>query len=445
MSRRKKYRPNYKGIFTLVSLVALVTIVVAFVVTGCFDNGEKSTGGIIGDSENSSGTTDVITTEPPTTEEPTEPPTEAPVELTLIAVGDNLIHTGVIKTGKQDDGTYNFDFMFTEIQKYIDAADISVINQETIFGGDDKEFGGYPRFNSPTAIGDSIAKAGFNVVLHASNHARDMGLSGLLNTVEYWKTKPEVLTLGIYETEEEQKEIPIMEVEGIKFAMLNYTYSHNAATFAKDVIGHLNMLCYYDPDTRAIDYNTINPQVIEDIKKAEEIADVVVVFPHWGTEYTLKATKQEKNFAKLMTEAGADLIIGTHPHVIQPVEWIESDNGNKSLCYYSLGNYLSTQDRAVSMLGGMAMVKIKKEDGKITIGSEGTGVIPLVTHYTYKSYAKLEAVYLLSDYTEEMAANHGMMKRYASKLEGNKNRYLVTKEKLDNWAEDVFGDWLLER
>ncbi len=445
---RKKYRPNYKGIFSLSVIIVAVIAIVAFVVTGGFKGDEKDTtkgNQIVGGS--STGDSDKGTTQP-TTEKITEPPTEAPVELTLIAVGDNLIHSGVVKTGKQSDGSYNFDFMFTGIQSYIDKADISVINQETIFGGNDLGFSGYPNFNSPTEIGDAIVKAGFDVVLHASNHARDKGIEGLLNCVDYWKTKPEVLTLGIYETAEEQQVIPTMEVEGITFALLNYTYSHNWSSFAKDVEGHLNMLCAYDEESRKIDYSTINPKVLEDIKKAEEIADVVVVFPHWGTEYTLKATEQEKNFAKLMTEAGADLIIGTHPHVIQPVEWVESNNGNKALCYYSLGNYLSTQDRAVAMLGGMAVVKIKKENGVITVGTEGTGAVPLVTHYTSSgqgSYGKIESIYLLSDYTEEKAAKHGMMVRYKSKVESNPGRYLVTKKKLDNWANEVFGEFLLER
>lgn len=438
MKKTGKNMNIYKRLLSLFLILLLVSGVVA-----C--NSKKINNVNSTNNANNNKTTNKIetTTEEPTTEEPA---TEAPAEVTLVAVGDNLIHTGVIKTGLQSDGTYNFDFLFNNLKSYFTEADIAVINQETIFGGDDKEFGGYPKFNSPTKIGDAIVKAGFNVVLHASNHARDMGKSGLLNSVEYWKTQPSVTMLGIHETPEESENITIMEIKGIKFAMLNYTYSHNAASFAKDVEGHLDMLCDYDESTRMINYNKINPKVIEDIKKAETMADVVVVFPHWGTEYTLKATDQEKNFAKLMTEAGADLIIGTHPHVIQPIEYVEADNGNKSLCYYSLGNYASTQDRAVSMLGGMAKVKIVKEEGKITVGAEGTGVIPIVTHYTMNGgFANLEGVYLLSEYTEEKAAKHGMMIRYKSKLEGNKTRYLVTKAKLDNWAQDVFGDWLLNK
>lgn len=438
----KDMRMKRKNLLVVISILVIALSLLAFAL---IENKEKSDSGKTTEKNVVENKSTEEKTEEPTTEEPT---TEAPVEVNLIALGDDLLHPGIIRTGIQDDGSYNFDFLFENISQYITNADIAVINQETIFGDDTKEFSGYPKFNSPTAVGDAIAKAGFNVVLHASNHARDMGKAGLLNCVEYWKTQPTVNMLGIHGSAEEQNEITVIDIKGIKFALLNYTYSHNAASFAKDVDGLLDMLCAYDKDTRMIDFNTINPKVLEDIKKADEMADVVIVFPHWGTEYTLKPTEQEKKFAKLMTEAGADLIIGTHPHVIQPIEWVEADNGNKALCYYSLGNFVSTQDRAVSMLGGMAYVNITKVDGVITIGTKGTGAIPLVTHYTNthaNSYPYLVGEYLLADYTEELAAKHGMMVRYKSYLSSNPYRYLVTKEKLDNWAKEVFGDWLIER
>jgi poly-gamma-glutamate synthesis protein (capsule biosynthesis protein) len=361
---------------------------------------------------------------------------EAESEVTLIAVGDDLVHPGVYNACLQSDGTHDYTQLFQGIQSYLDEADVKVINQETIFAGEGTELNGYPNFNSPEEIGDAIAEVGFNVVLHASNHAMDMGQAGLLNSVEFWRTEhPEVTMVGIYESAEEQEEIPILEMNGIRIALLNYTYSHNWESFSSSAEGHLNMLCYYDPDTRLIDFNTINPKVISDIEKAEELADFTIVFPHWGTEYVMGTTDQQTSFAEQMTEAGADLIIGTHPHVIEPVEWVESENGNRALCYYSLGNFTSTQHVIEGMLGGMASLTIKKDIHGTYIDEDSIKAIPLVTHYVYPGYNGgpiVTTTYTLNDYTEELAAQHGLKNRYG---------ITVTKQKLLDLAE-TFGEYL---
>ncbi|XCP83553.1 CapA family protein [Roseburia hominis] len=355
----------------------------------------------------------------------------------LIAVGDNLIHQAVYDGGKRGDGTYDHRVLYQNISKYLEESDIRVINQETIIGGDEKGFKDYPVFNTPEAIGDAVADVGFNVILQASNHSFDMGLDGLLNAANFWKIKhPEVTMVGIYETEEEQSEIPVLEVNGIKFALLNYTYSHNAEFFSTKAEGHLNMLCAYDENSRAIDFNTLNSQVLEDIRKAEELADFTIVFPHWGVEYVMSATDQEKLFARQMTEAGADLIIGTHPHVIQPVEWVTADNGNRALCYYSLGNFTSAQDGVAQMLGGMASLTIVKEEEKVYIDESSIKAIPLVTHFIYPGWSGstvVESTYLLNEYTDEQAAAHGLKNAWGITLTG---------EELMRLAQETFGGYL---
>lgn len=366
-----------------------------------------------------------------------EPSELIPKSVRLMAVGDNIGHTGVFQAGMQSDGTNDYSVLYNNISEYLDACDLKIINQETILGGDEKGFSTYPNFNTPQAIGTAMVNAGFNVIQHASNHSLDMGQSGLLNCVDFWKTNhPDTLVLGIYETAEEQAQIPILEVNGIKFALLNYTYSHNASSFSRYAEGHLNMLCAYDADTRAIDFNTIHPKVLTDIAQAEILADFTIVLPHWGTEYTTTPTNQEINFAKQMTAAGADLIIGAHPHVIQPVEWVEAENGNRALCYYSLGNYTSVQDGVAQMLGGMANLTIIKDSTGTYIDEESIKAIPLVTHYVYPTptgYCIVEGTYLLNDYTEEMAANHGIRRAFSKTL---------TKEKLLSLATEVFGEYL---
>lgn len=371
-------------------------------------------------------------------------PEPVPVEKTirLLAVGDNLIHGGVHSTGKISEGVYDFSFLFENIQPYLDDADIKIINQETIFGGNhlgnDGQLG-YPRFNSRTEIGDAIANAGFNVVLHSSNHTVDQGLDGLLHCMSYWKENhPDVLICGVRDVPEETPTIPTMEIEGVTFAFLNYTYGPNAESFPSKYEGYMDMLCYYDPSNRRIDFTTLNPKVIDDIKRAEEIADIVVVCPHWGSEYQIKQSKYQEQFALQMTEAGADIIIGTHPHVVQPVTYIESENGNKSLCYYSLGNYVSTQKQVNCMLEGMAVVTFTVtttgDVTEIAINEEETGVIPLVCQYT-QGRVRIDNIYFLADYTEELALKHGIY-TYGG--------VAIHLEDMTSLSEKVFGDWAME-
>lgn len=383
----------------------------------------------------------VATIEP--TPEPTPEPTATPVptptpfpeyEVNLMMVGDNLMHMGIVSTGKQADGTYNYDFLFDGITEYLDAAEVKMINQETILGGNEKGFSGYPHFNSPTEVGDAIADAGFNVVLHSSNHTADKGVSGIDNCVAFWETYPEILTVGIY-PEEGEFDIPILEIDGVSFAILNYTYGPNMGSFPKEYEGRMDILCAYNTSSRMLDFTTLNEDVLADIDRAELMADVVVVCPHWGTEYTTTPSKYQEKFAVQMVEAGADLIIGTHPHVVQPVEWIEAENGNKALCFYSLGNYVSTQKQTLCMLEAMAWVTFRVTETGVVLVPEKTGVLPMVCHYNAMP-VRMESVYLLEEYTEEQAAKHGI-KQYGGVT-------LVLSD-LQRWSEEVFGDWVLSK
>lgn len=381
--------------------------------------------------------------QPAETPTPTPIPTPAPTpafeewDITLMAVGDNLMHMGVVYTGRMQDNTYDYSFLFEDISNFLGKADIKIINQETILGGNELGFSGYPYFNSPTEVGDAIAAAGFNVVLQASNHSADQGIKGLKNCAAYWEKYPDVLMTGIYEeAPEEEKEktpIPILNIDGVTFAVLNYTYGPNMEVLPREIQGHLNMLCAWDENSGAIDFTTIHPDVLTEIEEASKQADVVIVCPHWGTEYTTKPSQYQKEFAKQMTQAGADLIIGTHPHVVQPIEWVESENGNKALCYYSLGNYVSTQKDAISMLEAMAWVTFRVKENGVEIVEDKTGVYPMVCQYT-SGPVRIEGVYLLETYTQEMADSHGI-RNY-----GNVNLKL---EDLQAWSEEILGEWVL--
>ena len=385
--------------------------------------------------------------EPVATPEPTPEPTVTPIptptpfpeyDINLMMVGDNLMHMGIVTTGKQADGSYNYDFLFEGIEEFLAEAEVKMINQETILGGNQLGFSGYPHFNSPTEVGDAIVDAGFNVVLHSSNHTADKGLKGILNCVDYWQQYPEVLVAGIDGTgtvsdSDSTDEIQILEIEGITFAILNYAYAPNMGSFPKEYEGHMDMLCDYNEKTRLIDFTTLREAVLTEIEEADKLADFVVVCPHWGTEYTTTPSSYQEKFARQMTQAGADIIIGTHPHVVQPVEWVEAENGNKSLCYYSLGNYVSTQKQALCMLEAMAWVTIHVDENGPAIDVEHTGVLPLVCHYNAMP-VRMESVYLLEDYTEEQAASHGI------KAYGGVNLRLSD---LQKWTDEVFQGQVL--
>ena len=354
-------------------------------------------------------------------------------DISLMAVGDNLMHMSVVHAGRQSDGTYNYNFLFEGISDYLKEADIKIINQETILGGNELGFSGYPFFNSPTEVGDAIAAAGFNVVLHSSNHTADMGLEGLVNCASFWENYPEILTVGISKEPTPEPEIPILTIKNVTFAILNYTYGPNMEVFPEGLDLHMNFLCDFDENTNRLDFTTINPKVLADIQKAESLADIVIVCPHWGTEYTTTPSGYQEKWALQMTQAGADLIIGTHPHVVQPVEWIEAENGNRALCFYSLGNYVSTQKQSICMLEALAWVTFHVTEDGVTLNEDSTGVIPLVCHYT-SNPVRMDTVYLLDEYTEELALSHGIWSY------GNVPLHL---EELQTWSDEILAEWIL--
>lgn len=320
----------------------------------------------------------------------------APPSIHLVMVGDMLMHGRVMESGLQEDGSYNFDHLFVNVKDTIEGADLALVNQESILGGTELGLSGYPSFNSPYELGDSLVAAGFDVILHATNHALDKGKTGVLNCMNFWDTNyPDITYLGINQSKEAQDdEIYIYEQDGMKIAILNYTYGTNGNKPPEDMPFAVNYLK--------------EEKVIRDLQLAEELADFTIVCPHWGTEYLLTASSAQKKWAKIFMENGADLVIGTHPHVIEPVELMTDENGNEMLVYYSIGNFVNGTSGTGSgttnrMVGGIADVTLSRdENGEVFI--ESYDVIPIVCHIDDKT---AYTVYYLSDYTEELAGkNH---------------------------------------
>ncbi|MBQ9437318.1 MAG: CapA family protein, partial [Lachnospiraceae bacterium] len=195
-------------------------------------------------------------------------------EITVIMVGDMLMHKKVVNTGLQKDGSYNFDHLFENVLSEVQGADLAIVNQETILGGSELGgYTGYPTFNSPYEVGDAEAKAGFDVVLFATNHALDRGAKGIENCLAFWRDyHPEIMITGIHDSEEDQNQIRVLEKNGIKIAILNYTYGTNGIQMPKG-------------KPYLVDYLS-EARIREEAAKAKEIADFVIVCPHWGTEYS---------------------------------------------------------------------------------------------------------------------------------------------------------------
>lgn len=272
---------------------------------------------------------------------------EVITDATLIAVGDNLIHSSLYKdanrhAGGNGYGTDKFDFtpMYKYIKEIVSNYDIGYINQETILGGTSLGLSDYPTFNSPYEVGDAVIDAGFNLVSLATNHTVDRGKKAVINSCDYWKGQDGVLTAGSYCSDEERDEISIAYVNDITYTMLNYTYGTNGMPVSDDYLVNVWPTDIDNINNPSNDkkYQLYKEQVKEDIEKVRDKVDVLIVAMHWGVEYTHTPTVYEKDMANYLASLDVDIIIGTHPHVIQPVTWIDD-----TLVIYSLGNFISAQ------------------------------------------------------------------------------------------------------
>ncbi len=280
-------------------------------------------------------------------------------QLSLFMVGDALIHSAVYQDAKLSDGTYDFKPMLELIKPISSKYDLAYYNQETVLGGTELGLSNYPRFNSPYEVGDAFIDAGFNMVSLATNHTMDKNEEGVINSVNYWKKhKDKVVYSGQWiSAEEREKEVSqVYEKNGIKYAFLSYTIWTNGL---ETPVGKEYLNNVYSEEKAA-----------SDIAKVKDKADIIIVAMHWGTEYSLGVDYKQDEIAKFLSNQGVQLIIGAHPHVVEPVEWI---NDGKTFVIYSLGNLISDQEGNERLTGLMMSVDIKKKvdiDDKVTVTVE---------------------------------------------------------------------------
>ena len=319
-------------------------------------------------------------------------PVEKTTSFSLIAFGDALIHNGVYTDANtyQPDGNgyYRYDFkkMFTYIGEAIKDYDLKFYNQETIIGGKNIGLSSYPCFNSPDEIGNDLVSLGFNIVNLASNHTLDKGITGATYSANFWQNKDNVLAVGNYTSKAQRDSIEIREENGITYALLSYTYGTNGIPVPSGYEYLVNVW----PVENYQDYEAYKSQVKKDVESVRDKVDVLMVSMHWGTEYQLGSINSyQQDAANYLASLGVDVIIGTHPHVVQPVEFIDD-----TLVIYSLGNLISAQAidsgylnyrRYQKLVGGVAAFNVNKTtiDGEVTDISISDVKTDLVFNYYY--------------------------------------------------------------
>ncbi len=315
--------------------------------------------------------------------------------VSFVAVGDNLIHDTLYnQAAARTSNGYDFSYDYEKVAGLIESPDVAILNQETIISTE-HNVSSYPQFNSPVEVGEEMLDIGFDVFNIATNHSVDCGEKGLISAINFWKEK-NAITTGAYLDSNDFANIPMNEVNGVRIAYLGFTESTNGLSLPSDTEVIL---------MRAADENVLQQRIM----KAKGMADVVIVNAHWGNEYTHEPTDAQKTLAQKLASWGADVIIGTHPHVIQPVEYIINNDGRKALVAYSLGNFISAQNRGARMLGGMLNFEVVKNNASGEITLENVRFSGVVTHYGY-NFSNIR-IYPLSDYTQELASKHGVLSK----------------------------------
>ena len=335
-------------------------------------------------------------TEP--TQTPAPPPAPEPVVQTvhISATGDNLLHEGIYNQARArgSDGHYDFIPAYENLRDFYAGFDVNWLNQETLVN-DDYEPSGYPMFSTPGDITNALYNVGFRVFSLSNNHSYDKGAGGIASSMAHWAAMPDdVVSMGFYNLETYDDYV-YQTVNGVTIGYLSYTEMTNGL-----------------PTPSGSEYGVVyldQRDVIEkQITDMRPNCDVLVVSCHWGVEGSHTVTDAQRETAQWLADQGADLIIGTHPHVTQTAQWLTGTNENKSFVAYSLGNFINAQDMPDNMIGAILDVTFQKTtaaDGTVTVEIQNPVLHPVITQYE-PHYANIR-VYLYKDYTDELGAAHG--------------------------------------
>lgn len=342
-------------------------------------------------------------------------------KVSFVAVGDNIVHSTVLADAKKlAEGTgkdYNFVPMFENIQEYISSADIAYINQESPIAGEDRGYSGYPMFNAPDRVIYDLMEVGFDVFNIANNHMLDRHSSGYKRTVEFMNSIDGITMIGGYTDEEDFNNYRIIEKDGIKIALLAYTYGTNGIN--PDPASKMVIPLCDEGSNDVIDRQT---------KEARELADIVIVSIHWGNEHWFTPSWLQEQQMEIMVNNNVDVILGSHPHVLEPMFWKDRPDGERTLVVYSLSNILSGMNYMRNHLGGIVGFDIVKAGDEAYVGN--ASFIPTVCHFN--GSVREFKLYELSDYTEEMLRKHGTQLRGTDTYRTMDYLYGIVKDTVPN-------------
>ncbi|AMG64147.1 MULTISPECIES: CapA family protein [Staphylococcus] len=330
--------------------------------------------------------------------------TKVNASASVVAVGDNLIHPVVYNDAKVGSNKYDFKPMYKHVKSNIQQADFAYVNQESPIGGDDKPYSGFKQFNTPSDVTKAIVDSGFNIINGANNHSLDQGDSGVTNHINAWKPyRHDVLFSGVFKSQKESEAVHTITRNGITVSLLCYTYGTNG------------QISQYPYTVKTFDEATIK----KDVRKAKEHSDAVIVSAHWGNEnHTMPNEKQQK-YAQLFADEGVDVVLGMHPHVIQPVKWVKGKNQHRTLVAYSLGNFLNGQYTSTewNQLLGRLNFNLEKTSKGVTVNNVKWR--SMVNHYEQskpmdKRTRKHFVLYNLHDYTPALAEKHALRQNIQS-------------------------------
>ena len=322
----------------------------------------------------------------------TQKSTQKIQKLSLIMTGDALLHKRVYKDAEfKDKGSkmgYSYDFSkaLSRISPIISNYDLAFYNQESILGGKEIGLSTYPNFNSPQEFGEAMVELGFNLVSLANNHTLDRGERAVLNSLKFWQGKKGVLTSGSYASLKEANEVRIYEKNGIKYALLAYTYGVNGNPIPKPYLVNL------------IDKN----KIAADIAKLRLKVDLLLVSLHWGEEYKFEPSPAQRELAAFLASKGVDIIIGSHSHYVGPIEFIDD-----TLVIYSLGNFISSQRGLYRRVGMLVSLDIHKNSKKIQLNNLQTRLIYTYYDENFKNFT----VYPFDELNEELLPNFKAVER----------------------------------
>ncbi len=305
----------------------------------------------------------------------------------LGAFGDMLIHSRVYNDAKVEGG-YDFTPMVEGVMPYLDRYDLLTANQETMIGGVSHGLSTYPQFNSPKEVGDLLKEMGVDLVNLANNHTLDRGEGVIQSALSYWD-ELSIPYVGSYKSEADQQTGRIVEKNDIRFAFLGYTYGTNGIPVPS---GKPHLVSLIDEQ-----------RMLADIDIAKKQADVVVMHLHFGQEYARTPNEEQQRLANVMIEHGVDIIFGHHPHVLQPAEWVEREDGTRGFVIYSLGNFLSGQDELYRQIGGIVNVTVEKTGDEIQL--KEPDMLLTYVHFN-QTLPRQYRIHPLANVTGDMLLNH---------------------------------------